>query len=92
MVRDSKFWQAWERSAFLFSKLFRPFKINARFFLEYLRRNGLLGLPGHFAKIQEECDGKYCYQTLDSDHVVISCLPAVENFIEWNGSVSHYGC
>ena len=47
-----------------------------------------LGFPDTLlAKIQEECDGKYCYQTLDSDHVVISYLPAVENFIEWKKSV-----
>lgn len=88
LVRDSKFWQAWERSAFLFSKLFRPFKINARFFKNITAEMVYLGFPDTLlAKIQEECDGRYCYQALDSDHVVISCLPAVENFVEWKKSV-----
>lgn len=45
LVRDSKFWQAWERSAFLFSKLFRPFKINARFFKNISAEMVYLGFP-----------------------------------------------
>lgn len=88
LVRDSKFWQAWERSSFLFSKLFRPFKINARFFKNISAEMVYLGFPDTLlAKIQEECDGKYSYKVIDENHVVITGLPVLENFDDWKKSV-----
>ena len=84
LVRDSKFWQAWERSSFLFSKLFRPFKINARFFKNISAEMVYLGFPDTLlAKIQEECDGKYSYKVIDEKlrwEIGLRCICRINPF------------
>lgn len=89
LVRDSKFWQAWEHSAFLFSKLFRPFKINARFFKNISADMVYLGFPDTLIpKLQQECNEKgFHWITVSENHYQIASLPEIPDFEIWKKSV-----
>lgn len=89
LVRDSKFWQAWEHSAFLFSKLFRPFIINARFFKNISADMVYLGFPDTLIpKLQQECNEKgFHWITVSENHYQIASLPEIPDFEIWKKSV-----
>lgn len=89
LVRDSKFWQAWETSAFYFHRLFRPFKINCRFFKVVACDMVYLGFPDMLLTTieKESLENGYGFARADENHIVISGLANQGVFAEWKREV-----
>ena len=85
LVRDSKFWQAWEYSAFAFSKLFRPYKVNSRFFKNISAEMVYLGFPDTVLdKLKTECAEKgYVFSQVNENLYRITGIPALEGLCDW---------
>lgn len=89
LIRDSKFWQAWELSAFYFHRLFRPFKINARYFKNISADMVYLGFPDTLIeKLRIECSEKgFQWNVVSENHYQITGLPEISDFKIWKNSV-----
>jgi len=89
LVRDSKFWQAWEKSAFYFHRLFRPFKINCRYFKNVSCDMVYLGFPDTLLDTikSEAQENGYEVTQENETHIVIFGLPDQGLFDDWKRNV-----
>ena len=89
LFRDRLFWQAWERSAFLFSKNFRKYQVHHRFVQKVAQDLVWLGFPKTVLKdIQMTAKQKsFSYEVLDDSHIVIKGIPNIDGFQEWKSNI-----
>jgi hypothetical protein len=89
LFRDRLFWQAWERSAFLFSKIFRKYQVHHRFVQKVAQDLVWLGFPKTVLKdIQMTAKQKlFSYEVLDDSHIVIKGIPNIDGFQEWKSNI-----
>lgn len=89
LFRDRLFWRAWERSAFLFSKIFRKYKVHHRFVQKVVQDLVWLGFPKTVLKdVQMTVKQKsFSYEVLDDSHIVIKGIPDIDGFQEWKSGI-----
>ena len=89
LFRDRLFWQAWERSAFLFSKIFRKYQVHHRFVQKVAQDLVWLGFPKTVLKdVQMTAKQKaFSYEVLDDSHIVIKGIPDIDGFQEWKSDI-----
>lgn len=89
LFRDRLFWQAWERSAFIFSKIFRKYQVHHRFVQKVAQDLVWLGFPKTVLKdIQMTAKQKsFSYEVLDDSHIVIKGIPDIDGFQEWKSNI-----
>jgi hypothetical protein len=78
LVRDRLFWQAWNRSAFLFVTHFRKYQVHKRFVQKVSQEVAWLGFPKTaLADIEKIAEGKgWVFERKNDDHIIISGVPA----------------
>lgn len=89
LVRDRIFWQAWEKSAFYFVKLFRTYKVHSRFVQKICSEMVWLGFPkGNLEDLQSEALEKGLHwQVLNENHIVISGCKELDGFKAWKREI-----
>lgn len=90
LIRDRKFFVAYERSAFRFVKLFRPYRVHGKFVKKVSAEVVYLGFPDTvLADLQREVEeGGYAWNVIEPDrHFEISGIPEVPGFTAWKNSV-----
>ena len=89
LVRDRLFWQAWERSAFLFVRLFRPYRVHSRFVQKVSSDLVWLGFPDSALSgiLAEAEQNGWSVLRVSPDHVTVSGVPQLENFDSWKAGV-----
>lgn len=89
LVRDRLFWQAWEHSAFLFSKYFRKYQVHHRFVQKVAKDLVWLGFPKNVLKdLQLTAKQKgFIYETINEDHIVIKNVPNTDGYDEWKSAI-----
>ena len=89
LVRDRLFWQAWEKSAFYFVKLFRSYKVHSRFVQKTCSEMIWLGFPkGNLDNLQSEALEKGLHwQVLDENHIVVSGFKELDGFKAWKKGI-----
>ena len=89
LVRDRLFWQAWEHSAFLFSKYFRKYQPHHKFIQKVAKDLVYLGFPKNvLSDLQLTSKQKgFVYEVIDDDHIVIRNVPNVDGYDEWKSGV-----
>lgn len=85
LVRDRLFWQAWEKSAFIFVKLFRTYKVHSKFVQKICSEMVWLGFPkNNLEQFQSEATKKGLrWSALNENHIVIAGCPKYEGFELW---------
>ena len=89
LVRDRLFWQAWERSAFLFVRLLRPYRVHHRFVKKVGMDLVWLGFPESVLpalQAESAADG-WEWNQVTNDHVKITGIPAQQGFEEWKEKI-----
>ncbi|PWJ70164.1 MULTISPECIES: hypothetical protein [unclassified Fibrobacter] len=89
LVRDRLFWQAWEHSAFLFSKYFLKYQPHHKFIQKVAKDLVYLGFPKNvLSDLQLTSKQKgFVYEVIDDDHIVIRNVPNVDGYDEWKSGV-----
>jgi hypothetical protein len=85
LVRDRVFWQAWERSAFLFVNHVKPYKITAKFVKKVGGHCVLLGFPNQVLATLEKMAGisKWRIEKEGENLIKVIGLPQIFGFEEW---------
>lgn len=89
LVRDRLFWQAWEKSAFYFVKMFRPYKVHSRFVQKIGCQMVWLGFPkGILADFESEAkENGLQWNIVDENHIVVSGCAKQDKFDSWKQGV-----
>ena len=89
MVRDRLFWQAWEYSAFLFVRLFRPYRVHYRFVQNVSIDLVWLGFPKSalHGVLKEAKENGWLVNEISETHIAIENLPLQENFPAWKNGI-----
>ncbi len=94
LVRDRKFFQAYEKSAFRFVKLLREYKVHHKFIKKIGTDVAYLGFPDSVLENlkKEAQDAGYEWKTISEDqHVEICGLPKLESYDAWKLDVVQGG-
>jgi len=85
LVRDRLFWQAWNRSAFLFTAHIRKYQVHKRFVQKVSQEVAWLGFPKTaLADIEKIVTGKgWSFERKSADHIVIGGVPATNGYEKW---------
>jgi len=85
LVRDRIFWQAWNRSAFLFVSHIRKYQVHRRFVQKVSQEVAWLGFPKTaLADIEKIAKGKgWSFEQKSADHIVISGVQATNGYEKW---------
>jgi len=85
LVRDRLFWQAWNRSAFLFVAHIRKYQVHKRFVQKVSQDVAWLGFPKTaLAAIEKIVTGKgWTFEQKSADHIVIGGVPATNGYEKW---------
>ena len=85
LVRDRLFWQAWNRSAFLFVTHLRKYQVHKRFVQKVSQEVAWLGFPKTaLAGIEKIVAGKgWVFEQKSADHIVIGGVPATNGYEKW---------
>ena len=85
LFKDRIFWQAYEKSAYLFSHYFKKYKVNYQFYKNISFGMARVGFPEtQLNKFMQSARDKGLTVTqIDSSHIVFSGLPAVGGFDDW---------
>ena len=85
LVRDRLFWQAWNRSAFLFVVHIRKYQVHKRFVQKVSQEVAWLGFPKTaLADIERIATGKgWVFEQKSADHIIISGVPAANGYEKW---------
>lgn len=90
LIRDRKFFQAYEKSAFLFVKFLREYKVHHKFVKKIGADLVYLGfLDSVLENLRAEAqDAGYEWKIISDDqHIEISGLPKLESFDAWKNGV-----
>jgi hypothetical protein len=85
LVRDRLFWQAWNRSAFLFVTYLRKYRVHKRFVQKVSQEVAWLGFPKTaLADIEKVAESKgWVFERKNDDHIIISGVPAANGYEKW---------
>ena len=89
LVRDRLFWQAWEKSAYYFVKMFRPYQVHNKFVQKIGAEMVWLGFPKcRLPDFEIEAkDNGFNWNVLDENHIVISGCTNLDKFEQWKQGV-----
>jgi len=82
LVRDRLFWQAWNKSAFLFSVHIKSYQVHKRFVQKVSQEVAWLGFPSSaLSTIQEIATSKnFGFEQKSADHIIISAVPQTTGY------------
>ena len=85
LVKDRLFWQAWERSAFLFVHNFKNYKVHHRFVQKVMQDFVWLGFPEKAlgAILATAKSKNFVVKNISDSHIVISNIPNRGGFDAW---------
>jgi len=85
LVRDRLFWQAWNRSAFLFATHIKSYQVHKRFVQKVSQEVAWLGFPSSaLPAIQKKATDKgFGFEQKSADHIIISAVPPTTGYEEW---------
>ena len=85
LVRDRLFWQAWNRSAFLFATHIKSYQVHKRFVQKVAQDVAWLGFPSSALQaIQKTAEEKgFSFEQKSSDHIIIGSVPQTTGYEEW---------
>jgi len=85
LVRDRLFWQAWNRSAFLFATHIKSYQVHKRFVQKVARDVAWLGFPSSaLPAIQKLATDKgFSFEQKSADHIIIGNVPQISGYEEW---------
>jgi hypothetical protein len=85
LVRDRLFWQAWNRSAFLFAVHIKSYHVHKRFVQKVSQEVAWLGFPSSaLAAIQGIATGKgFGFEQKSTEHIIINAVPQTTGYEEW---------
>jgi len=85
LVRDRLFWQAWNRSAFLFAVHIKNYQVHKRFVQKVSQEVAWLGFPSSaLHTIQKTATDKgFGFEQKSADHIIISNVPQTTGYEEW---------
>ncbi len=85
LVRDRLFWQAWEKSAYYFVKMFRPYQVHNKFVQKIGAEMVWLGFPKCRLPdfVIEAKENGLNWNVLDENHIVISGCANLDKFEQW---------
>jgi hypothetical protein len=85
LVRDRLFWQAWNRSAFLFVTHIKKYQVHKRFIRKVAQDVAWLGFPRTaVAQIESAARGKgWSFEQRSADHIVIAGVPQTNGYEKW---------
>ncbi|MDR2583929.1 MAG: four helix bundle protein [Fibromonadaceae bacterium] len=90
LVRDRLFWQAWNRSAFLFATHIKSYQVHKRFVQKVAQDVAWLGFPASALRaIQKIAEEKgFSFEQKSGDHIVIGNVMQTSGYEKWwNGIV-----
>jgi hypothetical protein len=85
LVRDRLFWQAWNRSAFLFVSHIKKYQVHKRFVQKVSQEVAWLGFPKTaLAEIEKIARGKqWSFEEKSGDHIIIGGVPTTNGYEKW---------
>ena len=83
------FWQAWEKSAYFFTKYFENYEVHGKFIKKISAEMVYLGFSKEgLNKVREKCANKnYVLSQVDEKHLTISGFTPYSGFEEWKKGV-----
>lgn len=90
LVKDRIFWQAWERSAFLFVNNIKKYKVRKKFVQKVSQDLVWLGFPELVLKdiLEMAVQKRFEVHHVSADHIVIQNVPEKGDFENWKNSVT----
>jgi len=85
LVRDRLFWQAWNKSAFLFVTHIKKYQVHKRFVQKVAQEVAWLGFP-KIALVEIEKTVKangWSFEQKTGDHIIIGGVPATNGYEKW---------
>jgi hypothetical protein len=85
LVRDRLFWQAWNRSAFLFVTHIKKYQVHKRFVQKVSQEVAWLGFPKTaLGGIEVAVRGKgWSFEQKSADHITIGGVPQTNGYEKW---------
>jgi len=85
LVRDRLFWQAWNKSAFLFISHITKYQVHKKYVNKVAKEVAWLGFPySAVTSIQEIAIKKgFGFEQKSDSHIVISNVPSISGYEEW---------
>jgi len=85
LVRDRLFWQAWNRSAFLFATHIKSYQVHKRFVQKVAQDVAWLGFPSSaLPAIQKIATDKgFGFEQKSAEHIIINAVPSTTGYEEW---------
>jgi hypothetical protein len=85
LVRDRLFWQAWNRSAFLFVTHIKKYQVHKRFVQKVAQEVAWLGFPKNaLPNIEKVAKEKgWSFEQKSSDYIIIGGVPATNGYEKW---------
>jgi hypothetical protein len=85
LVRDRLFWQAWNRSAFLFCSHIKQYHVHKRFVQKVAQDVAWLGFPSSvLPAIQKIAEEKgFSFEQKSADHIIIGNVTQTSGYEKW---------
>ncbi len=85
LVRDRLFWQAWNKSAFLFAVHIKSYQVHKRFVQKVSQEVAWLGFPSSALQAIQKIatDKGFGFEQKSTDHIIISSVPQTSGYEEW---------
>ncbi len=85
LVRDRLFWQAWNRSAFLFVNHIKKYQVHKRFVQKVSQDVAWLGFPKTaLDTIENAVRAKgWSFERISGDHIIIGGVPQINGYEKW---------
>jgi hypothetical protein len=85
LVRDRLFWQAWNRSAFLFVTHIKKYHVHKRFVQKVSQEVTWLGFPKNvIPEIERIAKSKgWSFEQKSADHIIIGGVPQTNGYEKW---------
>jgi len=85
LVRDRLFWQAWNRSAFLFVSHIKKYQVHKRFIQKVSQDVAWLGFPKTAMDAIEKAakDKGWSFERISADHITIGGVPQTNGYEKW---------
>jgi len=85
LVRDRLFWQAWNRSAFLFVTHIKKYQVHKRFVQKVAQEVAWLGFPKTaLVEIEKNVKAKeWSFEQKSADHIIIGGVPSTNGYEKW---------
>jgi len=85
LVRDRLFWQAWNRSAFLFVSHIKKYQVHKRFIQKVAQDVAWLGFPKTAIGAIEKAarDKGWSFEQVSADHIAIGGVPQTNGYEKW---------